>query len=230
MSSAVGMNSAPVLAIDGPGGAGKGTLCRRMAERLGWRLLDSGALYRLVALAAERAGISLDDEAAVARLARRLPARFCGEQVFLAEDEVTEAIRSEDCGNRASRVAALPAVRAALVELQRGFRQAPGLVADGRDMGTIIFPDAELKVFLTASAEERAMRRYKQLKEKGFDVNLAGLSAEIAARDRRDAERAVAPLRPAADAIVLDSSEMDIEAVVSAVARLVEQRGLMPRE
>jgi cytidylate kinase len=222
------MSAAPVLAVDGPGGAGKGTLCRRVAERLGWRLLDSGALYRLVALAAADAGVALDDEPGLAAVARDLPARFTGERVLLGDKDVTEAIRSEACGDRASRVAALPSVRTALVGLQRGFRRPPGLVADGRDMGTVIFPDAELKVFLTASAEERAMRRYKQLKEKGFDVNLAGLSAEVAARDRRDAERAVAPLRPAPDACVIDSTELNIDQVVESVLDELRQRRLMP--
>ena len=220
------MSAAPVLAVDGPGGAGKGTLCRRMAERLGWQLLDSGALYRLVAVAAADAGTALDDETGLAALARDLPARFSGTRVLLGGRDVSDEIRTEDCGERASRVAALPAVRTALVGLQRGFRRPPGLVADGRDMGTVIFPDAELKVFLTASAEERAMRRYKQLKEKGFDVNLAALSAEVAARDRRDAERAVAPLRPAPDAYVLDSTELSIDAVVEAVLEEMRRRGL----
>jgi CMP/dCMP kinase len=222
------LSVAPVLAVDGPGGAGKGTLCRAVAERLGWRLLDSGALYRLVALAAQDAGIELDDEAGLAALARDLPARFSGERVYLGEREVTEAIRGEASGDRASRVAALPGVRTALVGLQRGFRRPPGLVADGRDMGTVIFPDAELKVFLTAAAGERAERRYKQLKEKGFDVNLADLSAEVAARDRRDAERAVAPLRPAPDACVIDSTELGIDEVVDAVLAELRRVGLLP--
>jgi len=224
------VNAAPVLAVDGPGGAGKGTLCRQAAKRLGWHLLDSGALYRLVALAAENEDLKLDDEHGLAALARDLPARFSGEQVFLGDRDVTEAIRSEACGDRASRVAALPGVRTALVGLQRSFRRPPGLVADGRDMGTVIFPDAELKVFLTASAEERALRRYKQLKEKGFDVNLPRLSAEVAARDRRDAERAVAPLRPAPDARVVDSTELSIDEVVEVVLDELKRRRLVPND
>lgn len=220
------MSGAPVLAVDGPGGAGKGTLCREVAERLGWHLLDSGALYRLVAVAAEQSDTELEDEAGLAALARDLPARFEADRVFLDEQDVTRLIRSEACGERASRVAVLPAVRTALVGLQRSMRKPPGLVADGRDMGTVIFPDAELKVFLTASAQERAMRRYKQLKEKGFDVSLGGLSAEVAARDRRDAERAVAPLRPAPDARVIDSTELGIDEVVEQVLAELGRRGL----
>jgi len=220
------MSRAPVLAVDGPGGAGKGTLCRRVAEHLGWHLLDSGALYRLVAVAAADAGTALDDEAALAALARDLPAHFSGDRVLLGQKDVTGLIRTEAVGEQASQAAALPGVRTALVGLQRGFRRPPGLVADGRDMGTVIFPDAELKVFLTASAEERAMRRYKQLKEKGFDVNLAGLSAEVASRDRRDAERAVAPLRPAPDACVVDSTKLSIDEVVDVVLSELRRRGL----
>jgi cytidylate kinase len=223
------VSRAPVLAVDGPGGAGKGTLCRVVAEHVGWHLLDSGALYRLVAAAAARAGTGLEDEAGLAGLARDLPVRFNGEKVWLGDEDVSEEIRTEECGNRASKVAALPGVRTALVGLQREFRRPPGLVADGRDMGTVIFPDAELKVFLTASAEERALRRYKQLKEKGFDVNLAGLSAGVAARDRRDAERAVAPLRPAPDAVVVDSTTLDIDEVVACVLEEMTRRGLVSR-
>ena len=221
------MNPAPVLCIDGPSGSGKGTVARRVAEALGWGYLDSGALYRLVALAAGQAGISLDDEAGLARLAAGLPVRFesGGERVWLGEREVLDELRTEACGDRASRVAALPAVREALKDLQRGFARPPGLVADGRDMGTVIFPKAPLKVFLTASAEERARRRYKQLKDKGFDVNLAALFEEVTARDRRDAERAVAPLRPAEDARVIDSTSMAIDETVAEVLEEV-RRGL----
>jgi CMP/dCMP kinase len=224
------VSPAPVLAVDGPGGAGKGTLCRKVAERLGWRLLDSGALYRLVAVSATAWDIPLDDELRLAAVARDLPARFDGAQVYLGADNVTEAIRSEEIGARASRIAALPGVRTALIGLQRSFARSPGLVADGRDMGTVIFPEAELKVFLTASAEERAMRRYNQLKEKGFDVNLRDLSEEVAARDRRDAERAVAPLRPAPDACVIDSTELRIDQVVERVLEELRRRGLAPKE
>jgi cytidylate kinase len=221
------MSPVPVLCIDGPSGSGKGTVARRVAEALGWGYLDSGALYRLVALAAEESGISLDDEAGLARLAAGLSVRFesGGERVWLGEREVLDVLRTEHCGNRASRVAALPAVREALKDLQRGFARAPGLVADGRDMGTVIFPEAPLKVFLTASAEERARRRYKQLKDKGFDVNLAALFEEVTARDRRDAERAVAPLRPAGDARVIDSTSMAIDETVAEVLDEV-RRGL----
>jgi len=221
------MSPVPVLCIDGPSGSGKGTVARRVAEALGWGYLDSGALYRLVALAAEESGISLDDEAGLARLAAGLPVRFesGGDRVWLGEREVLDELRTEHCGDRASRVAALPAVREALKELQRGFARAPGLVADGRDMGTVIFPGAPFKVFLTASAEERARRRYKQLKDKGFDVNLAALFEEVTARDRRDAERAVAPLRPAGDARVIDSTSMAIDETVAEVLDEV-RRGL----
>ena len=212
----------PVIAIDGPSGSGKGTIARRVATELGWHLLDSGALYRLVALAADRAGLADAGEAALAELAVRLDVRFgtdaAGEeQVWLSGDEVSRELRTEEAGKGASRVAALPGVRDALLDLQKGFRQAPGLVADGRDMGTTVFPDAALKVFLTASAEERARRRHKQLKDKGIDVSLAALSRDIEARDKRDSERSVAPLRPADDARLLDSSSLTIEEVTRKV-------------
>ena len=212
----------PVIAIDGPSGSGKGTIARRVATELGWHLLDSGALYRLVALAADRAGLADAGEAAFAELAAGLDVRFgtdeAGEeQVWLSGDEVSRELRTEEAGKGASRVAALPGVRDALLDLQKGFRQAPGLVADGRDMGTTVFPDAALKVFLTASAEERARRRHKQLKDKGIDVSLAALSRDIEARDKRDSERSVAPLRPADDARLLDSSSLTIEEVTRKV-------------
>ena len=208
----------PVLTIDGPSGSGKGTIARRVAAALGWRLLDSGALYRLVALAAARAGVALDEADAVADLAAGLKAWFAsaahgGERIELDGEDVTAVVRSEDCGARASIVAALPVVREALLERQRAFRQPPGLIADGRDMGTRVFPDAGLKGFLTASAEERARRRHKQLKDKGIDVSLAALSQAIGDRDRRDAGRRIAPLKAADDARVLDSSGLSIAAV-----------------
>ena len=212
----------PVLAIDGPSGSGKGTVARRVSQALGWHLLDSGALYRLTGLAAEQAGITTEQPAELADLARSLNIRFdateSGDELILLDDaDVTGEIRTEAAGERASKVAAIPDVRAALMDLQLSFRQAPGLVADGRDMGTNVFPDAPLKVFLTASAEERARRRHKQLMLKGIDVNLAALSRDIEARDRRDSQRSVAPLLPADDARVLDSSDLSIETVTDTV-------------
>ena len=214
--------SIPVIAIDGPSGSGKGTIARRVAEALGYHLLDSGALYRLAALAAARQGVSLDDTGKLADIARNLDVHFGSaasgdEQILLEGDDVSFDIRTEEAGSGASRIAPLNPVREALLELQRSFRKAPGLVADGRDMGTNVFADAGLKVFLTASAEERAKRRHKQLKDKGIDVSLAALSRDIEDRDRRDTERSVAPLRPADDARQLDSSGQSIEAVTNIV-------------
>ena len=207
----------PVIAIDGPTASGKGTVASRVAERLGFHLLDSGALYRLTALQALRDGIDLSDEQAVAGVGARLPVRFAGGAILLAGEDVGDAIRAETVGNLASKIAALPAVRRALFDLQLGFRQAPGLVADGRDMGTVIFPTAELKVFLTASVEARAQRRYKQLIDKGFSANMEGLLADLQARDERDTNRAVAPLVPAADAHLLDTSAMGVDQAVEQV-------------
>ncbi len=213
---------APVIAIDGPSGSGKGTIARRVAEALGYPLLDSGALYRLTALSAARHGVALDDADSLAQVARTLDVRFDsdeagGERIWLEGDDVSVEIRTEKAGAGASTVAAIPAVRQALLERQRAFQRPPGLVADGRDMGTQVFPSAAVKIFLTASAEERARRRHKQLKDKGLDVSLAALSRDIEDRDRRDTERSVAPLRPAEDARILDSSGQSIEAVTQTV-------------
>ena len=212
----------PVIAIDGPSGSGKGTIARRVANALGYHLLDSGALYRLVALSARKSGVSLQDSEKLAHLAVELDVRFDSdeggeERIWLGEEDVTGEIRTEEAGAGASAVAQIPAVREALFERQRAFQQPPGLVADGRDMGSHVFPDAALKVFLTASAEERARRRHKQLKDKGLDVSLAALSRDIEDRDKRDSERSVAPLRPAEDARILDSSGQSIEAVTNTV-------------
>lgn len=207
----------PVIAIDGPSASGKGTIAQGVAGALGYHYLDSGALYRLVALAAIKEAISLDDEAALARRAGSLNVSFDGSEIFLFGQRVTDAIRSEDCGKGASRVAALPKVRAALLDRQRAFRAPPGLVADGRDMGTVVFPDAILKVFLTASAEARAERRHKQLKEKGIDANIRTLLQELRERDERDSARSAAPLRKAADARELDSTGLGIDEVVRQV-------------
>ncbi len=209
----------PLIAIDGPTASGKGTVAQRVARALGWAYLDSGALYRLCALAALRGGVALDDEAGLAALASVLPVRFGDDRIELDGQDATEAIRDEAVGNAASRIAALPALRAALLELQRGCRRPPGLVADGRDMGTVVFPDATLKVFLVATAESRAERRYKQLIEKGFSANLADLLRDLQQRDERDSNRAVAPLRPAEGAVVIDSTHLDIDQTVAQVLR-----------
>ena len=207
----------PVICVDGPTASGKGTLAALVAQRLGYHYLDSGALYRLTAFAAGRAGVSLDDEAGVAAVARTLPVRFQGDQVFLGQENVSDAIRSEAAGMAASRVSVHPAVRDALTELQRGFRQLPGLVADGRDMGTVIFPDAALKIFLTASARHRAERRHKQLISKGIPATIAAIEQDLEARDARDMSRQSAPLKPADDARPLDNSELSIEESVARV-------------
>jgi cytidylate kinase len=211
-----------IITIDGPSGSGKGTIAALLAERLGWRVLDSGALYRLVGLATERAGISFDNEEKITEIARNMDVRFEAGRVLMGGEDVSLSIRSETAGNNASKVAALPAVRQALLEWQREQAGEPGLVADGRDMGTVVFPDAPLKIFLDASAEERAKRRHKQLMEKGLAANLDNLTAEIRERDERDRNRAVAPLRPAEDALVIDSTALSIAAVLD---RVLEQAG-----
>jgi CMP/dCMP kinase len=220
-----------LITIDGPSGSGKGTIARIVADRLGWHLLDSGALYRLVALAARQTELDPGDQAAHAALAAALDVRFAStasgdEQIWLNGREVTGEIRTERAGDDASRVAVMPGVRLALLERQRAFAQPPGLVADGRDMGTVVFPAARVKIFLTASAEERARRRHKQLKDKGLDVSLAALSREIADRDQRDATRPVAPLVPASDALIVDSTAMSIDEVVARVLSAAHERGV----
>jgi cytidylate kinase len=211
------MTDIPVITIDGPTASGKGTVAHRVADRLGFHYLDSGALYRLTALAALQKFIELQDEAALAALAEALPCKFVGDQVWLAGENVSAAIRAEQIGNAASKIAVLPRVRQALFGLQLGFRIAPGLVADGRDMGTVIFPQAALKVFLTASVEARAQRRYKQLIEKGFPANMDALLQDLRERDARDSNRAVAPLKPAEGAYLLDTSDMTADQAVEKV-------------
>ncbi|MBB3223296.1 cytidylate kinase [Massilia umbonata] len=207
----------PVITIDGPTASGKGTVAHKVADKLGFHLLDSGALYRLTALQALRRGTPLTDEHALAKLAEHLHIHFSGDAIFLSNENVSDAIRAEEVGNTASKIAALPAVRQALYGLQLGFRKAPGLVADGRDMGTVIFPHAQLKVFLTASVEARADRRHKQLIGKGISANMDDLLMDLKARDDRDTHRAIAPLVPAEGAHVLDTSNMTVEAAVEQV-------------
>ncbi|MGL4861000.1 MAG: (d)CMP kinase [Enterobacteriaceae bacterium] len=219
----------PVITVDGPGGAGKGTLCQALALRLGWHLLDSGAIYRVVAVAALEQKIPLDDEAALVALIARLDVQFVpkenqGVRVILAGVDVTTRLRTEESGMAASQLAVLPGVRQALVALQQAFRQAPGLIADGRDMGTQIFPDAVVKIFLDASAQKRAKRRMLQLQQRGFSVNFERLLAEIQQRDLRDRNRAVAPLVAAPDAFVLDSTELSIDQVIENALTYVEKQ------
>jgi 3-phosphoshikimate 1-carboxyvinyltransferase len=216
--------TAPVIAIDGPSASGKGTVAERVAGVTGYHYLDSGSLYRLTALSALRAGVALDDETRVAALAASLPASFDGGHIVLADDDVTDAIRSEEVSIGASKVAALPAVRDALLTRQRAYRRFPGLVADGRDMGSVVFPAAAVKVFLTASAEARAERRHKQLIAKGMPANMHALLKDLQERDARDAQRSVAPLRQCDDAQAVDTTDMDIEAAVAAVMAIVNRR------
>ncbi len=216
--------SIPVLTIDGPSGAGKGTVSRYVARQLGWNYLDSGAIYRALGIAIQNASIDLEDQAKISERALSMDLAFkCDEvfQVFLAGEEITDQLTLESTGKTASIIAAYPEVRAALLQKQKDFKQAPGLVADGRDMGTVVFPDAQYKVFLTASAEQRAKRRYKQLIEKGIDANLSQITKEVEARDQRDRERATAPLVQAGDALLLDSTDLTIDEVIAKVISLV---------
>ena len=213
----------PVIAIDGPTASGKGTVAHKVADRLGFHYLDSGALYRLTALSAIRRGTDLADEHALAKVAEHMQPSFTGGEILLASEPVTQAIRAEEVGNMASKIAVLPAVRQALYGLQLGFRKAPGLVADGRDMGTVIFPNARLKIFLTASVEARAQRRYKQLIDKGFSASMQDLLSDLQARDDRDTNRAIAPLVPAEGASILDTSNMTADEAIDEVLRLYAQ-------
>lgn len=226
--------TAPVITVDGPSGAGKGSLCKALAEALGWRLLDSGAIYRVLALAALHHQVDITSEEALVPLAAHLDVRFLAHngklQVILEGEDVSNEIRTEDVGNTASQAAAFPRVREALLRRQRAFRVAPGLIADGRDMGTVVFPDAPVKIFLDANSEERAQRRMLQLQDKGFNVNFERLLAEIKERDDRDRNRAIAPLVPASDALVLDSTSMSIEEVIHQALTYAQKVLALPQQ
>lgn len=218
------MTLPPVIAIDGPSASGKGTVAALVAQQLGFHYLDSGALYRIVGFAGQEQGLDLDNDSEISRITLNLKIKFSGGRVWMQGREVSDLIRGEVAGAAASRVAALPGVRAALMSLQRGFRQVPGLVADGRDMGSVVFPDAVLKIYLTATAEERAQRRHKQLIEKGVDASMAALLQDIRERDFRDSNRAVAPLLKCADAVEMDTTDIPVGPVVAQILRLYREK------
>ncbi len=222
-------NHVPVITLDGPSGTGKGTLCHRLADYLGWHLLDSGVLYRALGFLAEKRGVALDAQDALIHLAEHLPIEFKGHQIFLAGEQVGNELRTEACGTIASTLAAMPEIRAALLQRQRDFAVLPGLVTDGRDMGTVVFPRATLKIYLDASADERSRRRYLQLKNSGKSVSLAQVVDELAKRDARDMARVHAPLKAAEDAITIDTTDLTVDDVFDKLVMLVEARGLGER-